>query len=306
MNKVTVFAPATVANVNCGFDTLGFALEGVGDEMTLVKVSEKTITITSIDGADLPLETEKNVAGVAGLAMLNNLKLDYGFTITIKKGIPIGSGIGGSAASAAAVVFAMNQFLDQPLSLQELAVFGMKGEAIASGSEHADNVAPSLFGGFTLIPGYDPFEVIALPVPSELFVAIIHPHIEIKTKEAREILPKEVTLKKAIEQSGNLAGFVSALYTDNYALLSRSCKDVLVTPHRKQLIPHFDTAKNMAINNGALAFGISGSGPSLFSLCRGELKAKEIAEKLKTLYQNNNLEVDTIVSKVSEHGARVL
>ncbi|MFC7357306.1 homoserine kinase [Jejudonia soesokkakensis] len=306
MKEITVFAPATVANVSCGFDVLGFAIDGIGDTMTLKKVSEKGITIIAIEGADLSLETKKNVAGVAGLAMLEALNADFGFEISIKKGIPLGSGIGGSAASAAAVVFGINQFLDEPLSLQELAYFGMKGEAVASGNEHADNVAPSLFGGFTLIPGYDPFEVISLPVPSELYVTIIHPHIEIKTKEAREILPKYVSLKDAITQSGNLAGLISGLYTDNYELISRSVRDVLIEPHRKQLLPHFDSVKELALTNGALAFGISGSGPSMFALCRGELKALELEQHLTQFYQRKGLEIDGYVSKVSRNGSRIL
>jgi homoserine kinase len=306
MKEVTVFAPATVANVSCGFDVLGFAIDGIGDTMTLKKGTTKGITITSIEGADVPLETEKNVAGVAGLALLEHIKADFGFEISIKKGIPLGSGIGGSAASAAAVVFGINQFLDDPLSLVELAYFAMKGEALASGNEHADNVAPSLFGGFTLIPGYDPFEVISLPVPSELYVAIIHPHIEIKTKEAREILPKQVPLKDAITQSGNLAGLISGLYTDNYELISRSVKDVLIEPHRKKLLPHFDSVKEIALNNGTLAFGISGSGPSMFALCRGEVKAEQISELLTQFYQNKGLGIDSFVSKVSSNGSRII
>lgn len=306
MKEITVFAPATVANVSCGFDVLGFAIDGIGDTITLKKVSEKGITITAIEGAKLPLEAEKNVAGVAGLAMLEQLNADFGFKISIKKGIPLGSGIGGSAASAAAVVFGINQFLEVPLSLQELAYFGMKGEAVASGNEHADNVAPSLFGGFTLIPGYDPFEVVTLPVPSELYVSIFHPHIEIKTKEAREILPKKVLLRDAITQSGNLAGLISGLYTDNYDLIARSVKDVLIEPHRKQLLPHFDSVKEIALLNGALAFGISGSGPSMFALCRGELKALEIEQRLAQYYLTKELEIDSFVSKVSSKGSRVI
>lgn len=303
---VTIFSPATVANVNCGFDVLGFAIEGMGDIITLTKVPKKGIIITSITGATLPLEASKNVAGVAGLAMLEYLKVDFGFELQIKKGIPLGSGTGGSAASAAAVVFGINQFLENPLSLEELAYFGMKGEVVASGNEHADNVAPAIFGGFTLIPGYDPFEVVSLPTPANLYVTIIHPHLVINTKDAREILPKEVPLQHAIQQTGYLAGFVSGLYTSNYNLIARSLNDVLIEPYRKELLPLFDKAKNIALQTGALGFGISGSGPSMFALCKGEEIADAVSEKLNSLYQTSEIKIDTHVSKVSEKGSRVI
>ncbi|RMA64208.1 homoserine kinase [Ulvibacter antarcticus] len=306
MECIRVFSPATVANVNCGFDVLGFALEGIGDEIFLRKVPQKGISITKITGADLPMEASKNVAGVAGMAMLEFLNADFGFEIEIKKGIPIGSGIGGSAASAAAIVFGINQFLDKPLSLQQLAYFGMKGEAIASGNEHADNVAPAIFGGFTLIPGYDPFEVVSLPVPDDLFVTIIHPHIEINTKDSRAALPKMVPLQDAIKQSGNLAGLISGLYTSNYELIKRSLIDVLIEPHRKPLIPLFDNAKKVALEAKALGFGIGGSGPSMFALSKGEKTATSIEAALIDLYCKSDNKIDTIVSKLSKTGSKIL
>lgn len=306
MNQIKVFSPASVANVNCGFDVLGFAIEGIGDEISLQKVAQKGITITKIIGADLPLEAERNVAGVAGMAMLDFLQLDYGFEVKIKKGIRIGSGIGGSAASAAAIVFGINQFLETPLSLQQLAYFGMKGEALASGNEHADNVAPAIYGGFTLIAGYSPFEVIQLPVPKDLFVTLIHPHIEIKTKEARELLPKEVPLKDAITHSSNLAGLISGLYTSNYDLIARSLKDVLIEPHRKANIPLFDISKAEALKNGALGFGISGSGPSMFALSKGKAAAEIVEKALVAVYKNSEVEIDSHVSKVSLTGSKII
>lgn len=306
MNQIKVFSPASVSNVNCGFDVLGFAIEGIGDEISLRKVARKGISITRITGADLPLETEKNVAGVAGMAMLDFLQLDYGFEIEIKKGIPIGSGIGGSAASAAAVVFGINQFLETPLSLQQLAYFGMKGEALASGNEHADNVAPAIYGGFTLIAAYSPLDIIPLPVPKDLHVTLIHPHIEIKTKESRELLPKMVSMKDAIIHSGNLAGLISGLYTSNYDLISRSIKDVLIEPHRKAHLPLFDSCKAEALKNGALGFGISGSGPTMFALSKGKPAAETVEKAMVAVYKNSEVVIDSHVSKVSLVGSKII
>ncbi len=305
MEVIKVFSPASIANLNCGFDVLGLSLEGIGDEIILRKVPQKGIKITNIEGADLPLETLKNVAGVAGMAMLNDLKLNFGFEIQINKGIPIGSGIGGSAASAAAIVFGINQFLDEPLTRQELTFYGMKGEALASGSEHADNVAPSVYGGFTLITSYTPLNIVSLPVPKNLFVTIIRPHIEIKTKESRAALPINVPLKDAITQSGNLAGFISSLYTSDYELMARSLKDVLVEPYRKDQLPLFDKARTSALKSGAMVFGIGGSGPAMFSICKGKEVAEQVEVNLKYLYKNSNIKIDSFVSKVSNVGSKI-
>lgn len=306
MQEITIFSPATVANVNCGFDTLGFAIDSIGDEMILRKVPEKGIKIVKITGANLPLETNKNVAGVAGMALLDHLNLDYGFEIEIKKNLRIGGGLGSSATSAAGVVFGINQFLKEPLSLQELTYYGMKGEVVASGQEHADNLAPSIYGGFTLITSYDPFHVVQLPSPADLYVTIVQPHIEIKTKDAREILPEKVFLKDAIEQSGNLAGFISGLYTNDYNLLSESLKDVLVEPYRKGLIPLFEKAKYQAIKNNSIGFGISGSGPSMFALCKGKDTAEKIHSALKNVYTKSEFNINSYVSKVSNVGCKVI
>lgn len=306
MEVVKVFSPASIANLNCGFDVLGVSLEGIGDEIILRKVPQKGITITRIEGADLPLDTYKNVAGVAGMAMLDDLNLNFGFEIQILKGIAIGSGIGGSAASAAAIVFGINQFLETPLSLQELTFYGMKGEALASGSEHADNVAPSIYGGFTLITSYSPFQIVSLPVPKNLFVTVIRPHMEIKTKESRAALPINVPLKDAITQSGNIAGFIASLYTSDYELMAESLKDVLVEPYRKDQLPLFDQAKANALQNGAMAFGIGGSGPAMFSICKGIEVAEQVEANLKSLYENSNIQIDSFISKISNVGSKII
>ncbi|WP_416448283.1 homoserine kinase [Leeuwenhoekiella sp. A2] len=306
MREIRVFSPATVANVNCGFDVLGFALEGLGDEMALRKVAKKGIFITKITGADLPLEAKENVVGVAGLAMLEHLDLDYGFEVEIHKNIRLGSGVGSSAASAAGIVYGINQFLDEPLSNLELTQLGMKGEAIASGNEHADNVAPCLYGGFTLITGYDPLTIVPLPFPDDLYVTIIHPHIEIKTKEARLLLPKQVELSSAIQQTGNLAGLVAGLFLKDYKLIGESTKDVLIEPARKSLIPHFDLLKESAFKNGGIAFGISGSGPSMFTLSKGVETAKNVEFELLSILNEKNLETDSYVSPVSHAGNHII
>ena len=305
-NQIRVFSPATVANVNCGFDVLGFALQGLGDEMVLKKTREKGIRITQITGADLPTDPLKNVSGVAGMAMIEALNLDFGFDIEIHKKIRLGSGVGSSAASAAGVVFGINQFLKKPISNLELSFFAMKGEVIASGNEHADNVAPCIYGGFTLITGYDPLNIISLPVPQELFVTIIHPHIEIKTKESRALLPENVPLKNAIKQSGNLAGLISALYTSDYQQIAHCTKDALVEPYRKNAIPYYEELKAIAIKAGGLAFGISGSGPSMFILCEGIKTAKKVEVRLLKLLTKYKLETDSYVSPISTSGNMVM
>ena len=306
MKEIRLFSPATVANVNCGFDVLGFALDGLGDEMVIRKVPEKGIKITEITGADLPYEAKENVVGVAGLAMVEALDLDYGFEVEIHKKIRLGSGVGSSAASASGIVFGINQFLEEPLSNLELTEFGMKGEAVASGNEHADNVAPCLYGGFTLITGYEPLKIVSVPVPEELYVTIIHPHITIKTKEAREILPKDVSLKNAIKQTGNLAGLIAGLYTKDYELIATSTQDVLVEPYRKSLIPDFDYYRDTALKNGGLSFGISGSGPSMFTLSKGLQNAGAVEFALKKALKEKNMLSDSYVSPVSKHGNRIL
>lgn len=284
MNEIKIFCPATIANLNCGFDILGLCLETIGDEMVIRKSPNKGIKITKIVGADLPLETEKNVAGVAALAIIENLDLDYGFEIEIYKNIKAGSGIGSSSASAAGAVYGINELLGKPFSKVELVNFAMKGEAVASGSEHADNVAPCLLGGFTLIRGYEPLDVIKIESPSELFAVVLHPHIEVKTSDARAVIQPMIPLKLAITQTGNLGGLIAGLYTDDYDLIGRSLKDVLVEPFRKYLIPNFDDVKNAALQNGALGAGISGAGPSIFALCKGKESVEKVAKGMKESY----------------------
>ncbi len=304
MNEIKIFCPATIANLNCGFDVMGLCLEGIGDEMIIRKVSGKGIKITQITGANLPLETEKNVAGVAGLALLNKIKTEFGFEIEIHKKIKAGSGIGSSAASAAGAVFGINELLGKPFSRKELVHFAMQGEVLASGSAHADNVAPCLLGGFTLVRGYYPLDIVKIESPEELVVVVLHPNIEVKTIEARAVLQPMISLKSAITQWGNLGGLIAGLYSKDYDLIGRSLQDVIVEPLRKGLITNFDAVKNSAMENGALGAGISGSGPSIFALCKGQENAKKVADAMSKSYQNTEIEFDIHISKINDFGVK--
>jgi homoserine kinase len=306
MNEVTLFCPATIANVSCGFDVLGLCLERVGDTMTITKTAEKGIRITEIIGADLPLETEKNVAGVAALAFIEALNPEFGFSISITKNIKAGSGIGSSAASAAGAVFGINHLLGSPLTAKELVHYAMQGEKLASGTAHADNVAPALLGGFTLVRSYDPLDVIAIKAPSELYATVIHPQIELKTKDARSVLKENISLKKATIQCGNLAGLISGLYTSDYDLMGRSLHDELVEPVRSILIPKFAELKAAAIAAGALGGGISGSGPSVFALSKGEDNAQKAAQAMAAIMNETGIPFEVHVSPINANGIKIL
>ena len=225
MKEIKIFTPATVANISCGFDILGLCLDSVGDEMLIREVPEKGIKITKITGQKLPLEAHKNVAGVAGLALLEKLDASVGYEIEIHKKIKPGSGIGSSAASAAGAVFAINELLGKPFSKQELIYFAMQGEKLASGTEHADNVSPALLGGFTLVRSYHPLDVLKINSPNDLYVTIIHPQIEVKTSDSRAVLKNQVSLNKMVIQMGNFGGLISGLFTNDYDLIGRSLHD---------------------------------------------------------------------------------
>ncbi|MEW2923062.1 homoserine kinase [Muricauda sp. ANG21] len=304
MEEIKVFCPATIANVSCGFDVLGLALDSVGDEMTVRKIPENSIRITKILGQDLPLETEKNVSGVAGLALLAKSDYEGGFEIEIDKRIKPGSGIGSSAASSAGAVWAMNELLGKPFSKLELVQFAMQGEKLASDVAHADNVAPAIYGGFTLVRSYEPLDIIPIPTPSELFATVIHPQIEIKTSDSRKILRTTISLAQGIQQWGNLGGLIAGLYQSDYDLIGRSLHDYIVEPIRSILIPAFDKIKANAIEAGALGCGISGSGPSIFALSKGESNAKKVAESMQETYKNIGVPFDIHISKVNTQGVK--
>jgi len=306
MEELRIFAPATVANLSCGFDVLGVCLDNVGDEMSIRKNDLNQIRITKITGQELPSETDKNVAGVAVKALLEKLGTNQGFDIEIYKKIKAGSGIGSSAASSAGAVFAVNKLLDEPFTLKELIPFAMEGERLASGNAHADNVAPALLGGFCLIKSYTPLEILELPCPPELRVVVLHPLIEVKTKDSRALIKLNVSMQKAVSQWGNLGAFVSALYTEDYGLLGRSLKDEIIEPVRSILIPFFDDLKEIAIENGALGFGISGSGPSVYAMCKGQKSANKVKEAMQLFYQKKGIDFDLHLSKINTDGIKIL
>lgn len=306
MKEIKIFSPATVANVACGFDVLGFCLDTIGDKMLIRKTEEKGIRITKIEGYDLPFEAEKNVAGVSALAMYNFLKPDCGFEIEIYKNIKPGSGIGSSSASAAGSVYGMNELLGRPLNKTELTYYAMQGEALASQCEHADNLAPAIFGGFTLVKSARPLQILELPTPPDLYATLIHPQIEIKTSEARAILPKDIPLQNAITQWANVGSLVHALHTSDYSLMKDALNDVVIEPHRKQLIPHFDAIKTAVLEAGALGCAISGSGPSIFTLCKGLATAKAVESAMKNVYIKTDIQFETYVSKINTEGIRTI
>lgn len=306
MSEIRVFCPATIANISCGFDVLGVALDTIGDEMVVRKTKEKGIRITKLEGQQLPMESHLNVAGVAGLALLAVSDYDGGFEIEIYKKIKAGSGIGSSAASSTGAVWAMNQLLGTPFSTLELVKFAMEGERLASGVAHADNVAPALYGGFTLVRSYTPLDVIPIPSPQELYATVIHPQIEVKTSDSRKILKTTISLEDGIKQWGNLGGLVAGLFTSDYDLIGRSLEDHIVEPIRSILIPSFDAIKTTAMENGALGCGISGSGPSIFSFSKGEHTAKKVATAMKEVYEKIGIDFDVHISIVNTRGIKQL
>ncbi|MGI8848608.1 MAG: homoserine kinase [Pyrinomonadaceae bacterium] len=305
MKKVSVLAPATVANMVCGFDILGFALDEPSDLMTVRIINEKKIEIIHRDDFNLPTEATKNVAGVALLAMLEKIEENIGFEIKITKKIKPGSGIGSSAASAAGAVVAANHLLNNRFTKPELIEFAMSGEELASGSKHADNVAPCVLGGVILVRSNEPLDVIKLDFP-ELFVTIVHPQIEVKTSDAREILKQQVLLKDAIKQWGNVAGLVAGLMKKDYELISRSLEDRIIEPTRSILIPKFDRIKTESKRAGALGGGISGSGPSIFMLSRTEEIARTVEDVMRQKYQNIELEFNIYVTKINSNGVSIV
>lgn len=302
------FAPATVANVACGFDVLGFAVENPGDEVIVTENNSYGLKVTSIigDGGKLPIEPNKNTATVAINAMLNHLKADGGLSIQIKKMMPLGSGLGSSAASAAAALVATNELLGNPLQKKELVQFAMEAERIACGAAHADNVAPAIMGGFVLIRSYSPLDIVPIAAPASLHCSIVHPHIELRTEDARKVLKQDISLKDAINQWGNLAGLIAGLMRSDYELIGRSLKDVVAEPIRSLLIPGFDAVKQAALDNGVLGCSISGSGPSVFALSTSKETANKAGQAMQKALHEIGLDSDLYVSKVNSKGAHVL
>jgi homoserine kinase len=308
MKEITAFAPATVANVSCGFDILGFAIDSLGDKVKvkLAEGSELKVVEIQGDGGKLPFEPDKNTCSVAIQAMLDQMQVRQGMEISLYKGLPLGSGMGSSAASAAAALVAANEVLGRPFAKEDLVPFAMEAERIACGAAHADNVAPSILGGFVLIRGYDPLDVIKLPVPEGLHCTLLHPHLELKTSDSRSVLKQQISLKDSTMQSGNIAGLIAGLFKNDFELLGRSLKDVIAEPSRALLIPGFYELREAIKNVGALGSGISGSGPTIFILSSNEGIATKAGEVSRKVFDDIGLGVDVYVSKVNVKGAYIL
>ena len=308
MKSIKVFAPATVANVTCGYDVLGFAVHEPGDEVILQLTDTNEIRIKEIRGDNglLPKNVEKNTVSVAIKSFIEHLNIQIGLDIHLHKKMPLGSGLGSSAASAVAGIFGLNALLDYPVKVADLLPFAMQGEAMACGEAHADNVAPALLGGFVLIRSYHPLDVIKIDSPKDLYASIIHPQIEIATKDARSILKKSLLLKDAVQQWGNVAGLVTGLLTEDYSLIGRSMEDVIIEPVRSMLIPGFDQVKASALSAGALGCGISGSGPSIFALSRSQETAVKVGESMEDCFQELDISCDRFISLVNQQGPLII
>ena len=305
--QATAFAPASVANVAVGFDVLGHSFQAIGDRVTARRISERTVRIASITGTsvDLPKDPEQNTAGMGVITMLNELKVDFGVELSIEKGIPLGSGLGGSAASAVASVVAVNALLDKPVGKIELLKFAMHGEKVASGAVHVDNIAPSLFGGLVLTVGIDNPNVKYIPVPPTVRCVLVHPHMMLSTREARQILNRSIDLSNVIWQSANLAGFLTGCFTSDLQLIRESLEDVVIEPQRKVLIPGFQAVKDGAMQNGALGCSISGAGPTVFAWCE-EPDAPRIRDAMVAGFTANGLQSDAWISTLDRVGAQIV
>ncbi|MCV9388935.1 homoserine kinase [Reichenbachiella ulvae] len=305
-NSIKVFSPSTVANVGCGYDVLGFALDGIGEEMIVTETADGKMEIEENEKFDLPLKPEKNVATVAAKALLEAAGVEKGYRFSFDKHIHPGSGMGTSASSSAGAVFAVNELIGRPFDTKQLVEFAMEGEKMLSGKAHADNVAPNLLGGFTLVRAYGPLDVLQLPTPEDLYVAIVHPQVVVKTTDAKRMLKQTVKLEKAVSQWGNVGGLVSGLYESDYDLIGRSMEDHIVEPIRKLLIPLYDDVKAQAMTDGAIGCSIAGSGPSIFAFAKGKETAEKIKASMQSIYDEVGILAYTYLSKIGTEGVRVI
>jgi homoserine kinase len=308
MKEVTAFAPATVSNVACGFDVLGFALATPGDEVTarLVPVGVSIEGIAGDDGR-LPRDAARNTAGVAAQALLRAVGERRGVALTIRKGLPLSSGLGGSAASAAAAVVAVDALFELHAPIGTLVACALEGERLGAGSAHADNIAPALCGGFVLVRCPSPPDIIRLPVPAGLTAVVVHPALEIETAKARSLLGETVPLADAIRQWANLGALVDGLHRGDFAQIARSLEDTIAEPRRAPLVPGLAAIKRAALDAGALGCSLSGSGPSLFALCRSAADAEQVASAMTAAVRAEiGGEPQTYVSSIAPQGARVI
>lgn len=305
---IRAYAPASIGNVSCGFDVMGLAVDAPGDEVIITLNDSGIVTIKNIEGDNgkLPRNAEENTAGVAVTEYLKAIGSNQGAEITLIKNLPLGSGMGSSAASAVAAVVAINYLIDDKLSKNELLPFVMQAEFIACGSAHADNAAPSLLGGLILIRDNHPLDIIKIPTPDDLMCVLVHPHVEVKTRDARQVLKKAIPLKDAITQWGNTAALVAGMMKSDYELIGRSLQDVVAEPVRSVLIPGFHSIKAKAIEAGALGCGISGSGPTMFAFCRSEAIAERVGNAMQQQFAGLGLQSEVYVSGINKEGARIV
>ena len=302
MNQIKIFSPASVSNICCGFDVLGFSIDGIGDELRIIKSTNKGVNIKEIKGYNVPLDNNKNTASVAAQALLDHLKINEGFDIEINKKIKPGSGIGSSAASAVGAVYGINKLLGNPLKHEELLKFAMKGEFVSSKTAPADNVASALYGGTILVNNRENYNVIKLPVPKSLYAIIHHPLIEIKTSDSRGVLPKSIDLKIASDQLSALGGFIHSLHTQDFDLMKISLKDYLVEQFRSDYVPAFNEVKTIADLNNTICCSISGSGPSIFTLVNSLNDAKRLKLVFDEIYKDKKLEFNSYITSLNSKG----
>jgi homoserine kinase len=307
VHEVSVFAPATVANVAVGFDILGFAIDGPGDILTLKRVATPGVKLVGLDpGLGLPNDPALNTATAGMLLALSDHGVGAGFEVRIKKGIPLASGMGGSAASAIAGIVALNTFFREPLPAAELLRYAIVGESVASGARHADNLAPCLLGGLQLVRSVDPVDVVPLAVPRSLFCALVHPELRVETRAAREVLRRDVTLRDHVLAAANLGAVISACQRSDFALLKRALRDELIEPQRAPLVRGFDKVKREALGAGALGASLSGAGPSIFAWVEGEERARQVAAAMEAGFRSEKIACASHVSRVGAPGARIL
>lgn len=307
-NSIKIRATGSVANVSCGFDCLGYSISDPADilEITQNNSGEINISMNGIGFENIPTIPKKNTAGKAVISLLSALDLDVGFLIKIDKGIPPGSGIGSSASSAVGAVFGVNQLLGSPLNPNELLVHAMAGEAVASGGFHADNVAPSLLGGMVLIRSYEPLDIIQIPIPENLWSTVLLPDYTVNTRDAREMLPNRVSLKSAVDQAGNLAGFTLGFVNSDFALISRSMEDLFAEPVRQELIPGYKSVKKSALDIGAIGCGISGSGPAMFAFSIDQETAEDVGDVMKNAFLKAGLSSQIYISTINQNKPEIL
>lgn len=307
MEKIKVFAPASIANVSCGFDVLGFAIHDLGDFMEVEINHTGELLIESIEGAKgLPMEADKNIATIAAQALLTDFGKNPGFTFRITKTVMAGSGLGSSASSAAAGAFAVNELLGRPYSKKELVFYAGLGEKVASNQLHHDNVAPAVLGGFAVVRSSDPLDVLSIPYPEDLTVVIVHPLIEIKTQDAKHMLGRDMSISNAVIQFGNIAGLVTGLIQQDYAIMGRSMVDVLAEPKRSKLIPKYNQVKQVMLDSGAIGCNIAGSGPAIFGFCQGREKAEKVLSEAKKVYASTDLAINYYISEINPEGVKVI